>query len=348
MKPDLWHLYAEMLRSRLFEEAVLALWHQGKISGEMHLAIGEEAISAGVVGQLQEGDALALDHRGTPQLLMRGIDPVLLLLELLGHPDGLCAGMGGHMHLFSKEHLAASSGIVGASGPAGVGFALANQYLRPGKIAVAFFGEGAVNEGMMMESFNLAAVWNLPVIFVCKDNQWAITTPSESVTAGSLVERVASFGIPSQEIDGSDVTAVWQAAQPAIDRARQGNGPSFILMHCFRPEGHFLGDPLVNIARQPVTGMTPLVGPLVKSVTKVKGSSLKERSESLLGVMNSIGTIMKNQSGNQQDPLKRTREKLESDPTKLQQIEKATVEAIQSAVETASQRANIIAGGKLL
>ena len=154
---DLWDLYQQMLRSRLFEQSVQELWEAGKISGEMHMGIGEEAIVAGVVCQLQEGDAMALDHRGTPPLIMRGVDPVLLLRELLGRPDGLCRGMGGHMHLFSRKHLAASSGIVGASGPAGVGFALAAEYLRPGNVAVAFFGEGSVNQGMMMEAMNLAA-----------------------------------------------------------------------------------------------------------------------------------------------------------------------------------------------
>ena len=124
MEPDLWDLYKWMLKSRLFEEAVLQLWNEGKISGEMHLAIGEEAIAAGINAHLQEGDALALDHRGTPALMMRGIDPLLLLKEFLGHTDGLCGGMGGHMHLFSAEHLAASSGIVGESAPAALGFAI--------------------------------------------------------------------------------------------------------------------------------------------------------------------------------------------------------------------------------
>jgi pyruvate dehydrogenase E1 component alpha subunit len=300
------------------------------------------------VAQLQDGDALALDHRGTPQVLMRGVDPVLLLLELMGHADGLCAGMGGHMHLFSREHLAASSGIVGASGPAAVGFALVNQYLRPGKVAVAFFGEGAANQGMMMEAFNLAAVWNLPVIFVCKDNLWGITTPSESVTSGSLVERAASFGISADEIDGSDVTVVWASAQSAIDRARQGNGPSFILMRCFRPEGHFAGDPLVKNARNPIKGMLPMVGPLVKSVTKIKGASLSERTESVLGVLRSIGTIRKNLSDNQQDPIKRIRETLMTDPVKLQHIEKETSEAILTAVETALQHTIAETGDELL
>jgi pyruvate dehydrogenase E1 component alpha subunit len=118
MNPDLWDLYRQMLRSRLFEAAVMRLWREGKISGEMHLGRGEEAIAAGVVAHLQDGDALALDHRGTAPLLMRGMDPVLLLREFLGRADGLCAGMGGHMHLFSPSHLAASSGIVGAAGPA--------------------------------------------------------------------------------------------------------------------------------------------------------------------------------------------------------------------------------------
>lgn len=131
MEPDLWSLYRQMLRSRRFEESVKDLWEQGKISGEMHLGIGEEAIAAGVVSQLQEGDAMALDHRSTPPLVVRGVDLLLLVREFLGSADGLCCGMGGHMHLFSPRHLAASSGIVGSSGPAAAGFALAAQHLRP-------------------------------------------------------------------------------------------------------------------------------------------------------------------------------------------------------------------------
>jgi pyruvate dehydrogenase E1 component alpha subunit len=184
MPSDLWSLYALMLKSRLFEEATAKLWHEGLISGEMHLGTGEEAIIAGVVSHLNDGDAMALDHRGTAAMLMRGVDPILLLREFLGYKDGLCGGMGGHMHLFSKEHLAASSGIVGSEGPAAAGFALAAQYSRPGAIAVAFFGDGAMNQGMLMESMNLAAIWKLPVLFVCKDDGWAITTKSESSTGG--------------------------------------------------------------------------------------------------------------------------------------------------------------------
>ncbi|MCP4575449.1 MAG: thiamine pyrophosphate-dependent dehydrogenase E1 component subunit alpha, partial [Deltaproteobacteria bacterium] len=156
MKTDLWELYRQMLRSRLFENEVIKLWNNGKIPGEMHMGIGEEAIVAGVVTQLKNDDAMAIDHRGTPQFIMRQVDPVALLREFFGHPQGLCCGRGGHMHLFSKTDLMATSGIVGASGPAAVGFALAGKHLRPKSLSVAFFGEGAMNQGMLMEAMNLA------------------------------------------------------------------------------------------------------------------------------------------------------------------------------------------------
>ncbi len=337
MQPDLNVLYEQMLRSRLFEEVVTQLWEAGEISGEMHLAIGEEAVSAGVVTQLDEGDALALDHRGTPQSLMRGISPLSLLLEFYGHPQGLCSGMGGHIHLFSREHLLASSGIVGASGPAAVGFAMANRTLRPGKIAVAFFGEGAANQGMMMESFNLASVWKLPVLFICKNNAWSITTPSESVTAGSLVQRAASFDIPAQKLDGSDVETVWYSVSSAIERARTGKGPSFFLMDVFRPEGHFLGDPLIRIARKPVQAMKPLAGPLLKSITQLKGGSLKARTEGILNVITSLGTTAKNQWGDRPDPLEKAREKMKQDGMSTQTIDNRVEAEISGAVNKAAQ-----------
>ena len=158
MDVDLWKLYRMMLKLRRVEERVKSLWEAGLISGEMHLGTGEEAVIVGIVDHLLEGDALALDHRSTPALIARGVDPVLIFKELLGKSDGLCGGRGGHMHLFSPKHLAASSGIVGSAGPLAVGFALAEQLLRPKSITVAFFGEGALNQGMLLESLNLAVV----------------------------------------------------------------------------------------------------------------------------------------------------------------------------------------------
>lgn len=159
-------------------------------------------------------------------MVLRGADPAAVVAERLGRADGLCGGNGGHVHLFSKEHLAATSGIVGAAGPTACGFALAQQHLRPGKVAVAFFGEGAMNQGMLLESMNLAAAWELPVLFVCRDNGMSITTPSASVTAGDLEERTLGFGVPGRSADGADVEAVWHAAGEMVDRARAGRSPS--------------------------------------------------------------------------------------------------------------------------
>ena len=335
MKPDLWFLYENMLRSRLFEDAVTQLWNEGKISGEMHLSVGEEAIVAGTVLQLQDGDAMALDHRGTSPLVMRGLDMVLLLREFLGHPDGLCSGKGGHMHLFSKEYLAASSGIVGASGPAAVGFALAAQYLRPGRIALAFLGEGAMNQGMLLEALNLAVVWNLPVVFVCKDNKWAITTVSASVTGGNLVKRAQSFGMPGTEIDGTDVEAVWDAAHEAVQRARAEKGPTFLHTTCARPEGHFLGDPLLRIARNPIKEMKKVAGPLLKSVTSMKGASVTQRTRGLGTITSLIGKTKKELVLSQKDPLSIVRKKLYTEKERLQKTEDEINEQIRSVVARA-------------
>lgn len=340
MQPDLWSLYQLMLKSRLFEQQVIKLWNDGNISGEMHLAIGEEAICAGIIPQLQDGDALALDHRGTPPLLMRGIDPVLLLNEFLGKPEGLCSGMGGHMHLFSLEHLAASSGIVGASGPAAVGFALSAQYLRSGKIAVAFFGEGAVNQGMLMESVNMAVAWKLPVIFVCKDNEWSIATPSSSVTGGNLVDRMKGFGINSFEKNGSDVMDVWELAQKAIKTARKGGGPTFLHLHCVRPEGHFIGDPLIRIARHPLKELKKISGPLIKSTAKLKGSSITQRSESLGKISAVLGKTIRGQLFKESDPVELLRQKLINDKERLIKVENLIAHEIQTAVDLALKSAD--------
>jgi pyruvate dehydrogenase E1 component alpha subunit len=338
---DIWNLYREMLKSRLFEQAIAQLWQEGRISGEMHLGVGEEAIVAGVVDHLRPGDAMALDHRGTPPLLMRGVDPVLLIRELLGRRDGLCKGMGGHMHLFSRPHLSASSGIVGASGPAAAGFALAAQHLRPEAIAVAFFGEGALNEGMMLEALNLAAAWQLPVLFVCKDNDMAITTSSTEVTGGKLVARAKSFGLATLEVDGSDVQAVWRAARNATARARQGQGPTFLHAHCIHLEGHFLGDPLVQMTRNPLKNLWSRAGPLLKSLAKRQGAPLGERIRSLRTINRTLQKTRQELLARHADPIRRTRQELEADAPRLkaleQEVEAETAEILSVATALAEQ-----------
>jgi pyruvate dehydrogenase E1 component alpha subunit len=334
MKPDQWSLYRQMFRSRLFEEAVIQCWEEGLISGEMHLGIGEEAIAAGIVSQLEEGDAMALDHRATPPLLMRGIDPVLLLKEFLGRRDGLCSGMGGHMNLFSPDHLAASSGIVGASGPTAVGFGLAAAHLRPDNLAVAFFGEGAINQGMMMEAMNLAVVWKLPVLFVCKNNAWAITTFSPSVTGGDLIERASGMGMHAIEVDGESVQSVWEAASRAMERARKGLGPTFLLGHCTHPEGHYLGDPLLRMSRDPWKEFSKRAGPLFRSVIRREGASVLERAKSLGAVM-SMGKKIRQQISSRADPLEKTRADLIKDMERLQALEENVTQEIVRVVELA-------------
>ena len=336
MALDVWLLYALMLRSRLFEEAIAQLWHDGLISGEMHLGTGEEAIIAGVVPHLRAGDAMALDHRASAALLMRGVDPVLLLRELLGYPDGLCGGMGGHMHLFSKEHLAASSGIVGAAGPAAAGFALAAQYLRPKTVTVAFFGEGAMNQGMLMESLNLASVWNLPVLFVCKDDGWAITTHFDQATGGDLGERARGLGVPAVEVDGLNVSAVWEAAGRAIESARSGHGPTFLHARCVHFEGHFLGFQPLRIVRAPLKEMPGMSGPLTRSFLRRGGATLRERLAGMNTIMDGFfATLRDPRQDLTNDPIPRLRATLLSDPARLRELEDQISKEISSALASA-------------
>lgn len=335
MPADIWLLYELMLKSRLIEEGIAKLWNDGLISGEMHLGVGEEAVMAAIVSQLQQDDAMALDHRGTSPLLMRGVDPVPLIREMLGREDGMCSGMGGHMHLFSPEKLAASSGIVGSSGPAAIGFALAGQILRPGSISVAFFGEGASNQGMLMESMNLAVVWNLPVIFVCKDNQWAITTPASSASRGSLLTRAEAFGMKAIEADGSDVISTWNVAKEALGFVRTGKGPVFLLVHCIHLEGHFLGDPLLDMVRRPIISFRKRFLPILRMFFKRRGATLGVRIQSLQEILKLVFSIQA-QKAKDRDPLIRARKLLTTkDPKRLESLEVALKAEIQQIFTSA-------------
>lgn len=244
--------YEALTRIRAVEDAHAALWAEGLISGEFHSGVGEEAVAVGVVTQLRDGDAMALDHRGTPGLVARGVDPRVLLLEAAGGEQGLCAGSGGHMHLVAPEVTAVTDGIVGSSGPTACGMALAARHQRNHAVAVAFFGEGAANQGMLLESLNLAVAWRLPVVFVCKDSGWAITTRSRQVTGGPLLQRVRGFGMPARRVDGWKLDEVAAEAARLVERARVGAGPGFLLARVYRPGGHFAGDPMLRLLRDPV------------------------------------------------------------------------------------------------
>jgi TPP-dependent pyruvate/acetoin dehydrogenase alpha subunit len=333
MSPDPWSLYTLMYRSRTFENEVQKIWKAGKISGEMHLGLGEEAINAGIVSQLIEGDALALDHRGTSPLLMRGVEPLALLREFMGKPDGLCAGQGGHMHLFAPDKLAASSGIVGAAGPAAAGFALAAQMLRPGTVSIAFFGDGATNAGMLMESMNLAVVWKLPVIFVCKDNDWAISTPADTAVGGNLLARAEAFGMQGFEVDGADVQTVSSTASDALQHARAGYGPAFIWAHCVHLEGHFLGDGLLDMFRRPVYSFRKRIWPMMKGFFRRGGAPLGERVAAMRQILQQVFSAQ-GQTNRDRDPLVRVRQELvRSDAGRLSEIEYSIQQEIRQVVD---------------
>lgn len=335
--PDPWHLYEQMLRCRLFEKEVIQFWQEGEISGEMHLSMGEEGVVVGIVDQLIEGDAMALDHRGTAPILCRGVDPTLLLKEFLGKPDGLCGGMGGHMHLFSPQHMAASSGIVGASGPAACGFALANQRLRPGNISIAFFGEGAVNEGMMMEAFNLAAVWQLPVLFVCKDDGLALMTQSSRVSGGNLLDRARSFGLRTLDVDGSDVEDVWNKVKVEIERLRKGEGPVFVHALCAHLEGHFLGDALIRLNQMSLGETMKRTITLIKAHFQTRGAPLAERSAALKEMLGLISERGRKYRAKEGDPLPPLRKKLSKiDDERLRGVEGRVKQDIDKVIKQAS------------
>jgi pyruvate dehydrogenase E1 component alpha subunit len=332
---ELVDLYAMMAKARAFELALADLWHRGLISGEMHLGTGEEAVAAGVVAHLRAGDAVSLDHRPTPVLTLLGVDPVLMLKEMLGHEDGLCGGWGGHMHLFSPEHLAASSGIVGAAGPLACGFGLSARLLRPGAAAVAFFGDGAANQGMLLESLNLAAAWSLPVVFVCKDNGWAITTRSEKVTGGDLVKRAEAFGLAVERADGSDALAVHEAAGRLLTRARGGKGPGYLHVATLRADGHYLGDPMVRISHSPFKEGRETLGKVLSASVSSGGGGLGERAASMWNMIALLRKARHDERGTSSDPLVRASEELRRQKVEVDRIEEEIATAIEGAVRTA-------------
>lgn len=328
-------LYATMTLSRTFELAVADLWHQGAISGEMHLSTGEEAVTAGIAAHLEEGDAVALDHRATSMLVAIGVPLDGMLREMLGKPGSLGSGDGGHMHLHSREHLAMSAGIVGSSAPLGAGLALAAQQLRPGRVAISTFGEGAANQGMLMEALNLAVVWQLPQVFVCKDNDWALATRSSEVTGGDLVERARSFGMPAADVDGLDPVAVFDAAYTAIEHARSGAGPTFLRCRTARLDGHLLGDQVVRIGSHPLSeGRDTLLDVLGSAVERKGGGPLK-RIRSLAHVTLTMLGASRAHRGDRTDPVVRFRTSHRSSTDELDALDERAADAVADALTRA-------------
>lgn len=307
--PALERAYEAMARMRAVEESQIRLWDDGLVPGELHTGIGEEGIIAGVLANLTPDDALALDHRPTPALIGRGVDPESLLLEIMGHEAGMNRGQGGHMHLFAPEQRAAGDGIVGSSGPLACGLALAGRRQRPGSVAVAFFGEAATNEGYMMEAFNLASAWRLPVLFVCKDNSWSITTRSSEVTGGRLIDRARAFGLTAAKADGTRVGEVQATAGRLIARMRAGKGPAFLHATCYRPGGHFTTDVLVRLIRDPRREVGEIAPPLLAAL-RAPGGSGADRVAALMTLTKRIGAHAVHHARGGRDPLARARRRI--------------------------------------
>jgi acetoin:2,6-dichlorophenolindophenol oxidoreductase subunit alpha len=236
-------MYRQMVGIRLFEERVNDLYTRALMPGLAHLYIGEEAVAVGVCEALQADDYITSTHRGHGHCLAKGAAPNLMFAELLGKEAGYCKGKGGSMHIADPAtgNLGANA-IVGGGAALATGAAYASRMLGQDRVAVCFFGEGALGQGILYESMNLAQLWKLPVIYVCENNLYNEYTHYSETTAGDVQARAMAFGLPAETIDGQDVRAVHAAASRMVTRARRGEGPGFLLANTYRFRGHHVGD----------------------------------------------------------------------------------------------------------
>ncbi|EOD9092849.1 thiamine pyrophosphate-dependent dehydrogenase E1 component subunit alpha [Pseudomonas aeruginosa] len=241
---QLLHAYRVMRTIRAFEERLHVEFATGEIPGFVHLYAGEEASAAGVMAHLRDDDCIASTHRGHGHCIAKGVDVHGMMAEIYGKKTGVCQGKGGSMHIADLEKgMLGANGIVGAGAPLAAGAALAAKLKGSDAVAVAFFGDGGSNEGAVFEAMNLAAVWNLPCLFVAENNGYAEATAANwSVACDHIADRAAGFGMPGVTVDGFDFFAVHEAAGAAIERARAGEGPSLIEVKLTRYYGHFEGD----------------------------------------------------------------------------------------------------------
>lgn len=253
-KEDLIHYYREMLLIRRFEEKAGQLYGMGLIGGFCHLYIGQEAIIVGIEATTKDGDKRVTSYRDHGHMLACGMDPKGVMAELTGREGGYSKGKGGSMHMFSKEaNFYGGHGIVGAQVPIGAGLAFADKYLGNDNVSFAYFGDGAANQGQVYETFNMASLWKLPVIFVIENNQYAMgTSLQRGSSTPELYTRGQAFGIPGESVDGMDVLAVKAASEKAVAHCRAGEGPYILEMVTYRYRGHSMSDPAKYRTREEV------------------------------------------------------------------------------------------------
>jgi TPP-dependent pyruvate/acetoin dehydrogenase alpha subunit len=262
----------EMLLIRRFEEKVEERFRAGELPGFLHVAIGQEAIAVGVCKALEDGDVIASTHRAHGHTLAKGTHPNELMAELYGKVEGCSHGYGGSMHLYDVErgNLGANA-VVGGGLPAITGAALAFKMRGEPRVAVAFFGDGATNIGTFHESLNLAQLWRVPAVFVCENNHYAESTPAaQQLPIEDLEQRAVAFGMTSMKVDGQDVEAVYKATKKALEHAREGKGPVFLLCETFRLTGHYVGDPQVYRPKEEVREVRAKHDPLPKLREKLE------------------------------------------------------------------------------
>src|SRR5205085_2333304 len=243
VKAEQWvRIYRRMVMIREFEEQVNELYTRALMPGLAHLYIGEEAVAVGICAALRQTDYITSTHRGHGHCLAKGASPDRMFAELLGKEAGYCRGKGGSMHIADPAtgNLGANA-IVGGSAGIATGAALSSKRLGTGQVTVCFFGEGALGQGVLYEVMNLAALWKLPVIYVCENNLYNEYTHYSETTAGDMLARGAAFGVQAESVDGQDVRAVYAAAQRLVERARKGEGPTFLVCRTYRYHGHHVG-----------------------------------------------------------------------------------------------------------
>jgi len=237
------HIYQQMFKIRTFEEQANQLYLSAKMPGLTHMYSGQEAVAVGVCEALRKADYITSTHRGHGHCLAKGAEFEPMFAELLGKEAGYCRGKGGSMHIADQAsgNLGANA-IVGGSAGIATGAAMSAKMRSSDQVAVCFFGEGALGQGLLYEVMNMAQLWKLPVIYVCENNLYNEYTHFSETTAGTLLGRAQAFGIHTEEIDGQDVRSVYLTAQRVVERARNGEGPAFLLCHTYRFYGHHVGD----------------------------------------------------------------------------------------------------------
>ena len=253
-KSDLLNYYEQMLLIRRFEEKAGQLYGMGLIAGFCHLYIGQEAIAVGMKANMIEGDKVITTYRDHGHMIAVGSDPKAIMAELCGRKDGSSKGKGGSMHLFDLEkHFYGGHGIVGASVPIGAGLAFADKYKGNNNVTFCYFGDGAAHQGQVYESFNMAKLWNLPILFIIENNHYAMgTSVSRASSVDALHKRGIGFNIPGVLIDGMDIFAVMEEGKKAVDYVRAGNGPMILEMDTYRYRGHSMSDPATYRSKEEV------------------------------------------------------------------------------------------------